>query len=92
MYVPAEVVDDRPTRPSKRRKVGKQKSSIEEQSSHLTPKFDALLKGKESLECIQRRYELYEQAWSQTEAQIQVRVVERIDLSDYSPHYIVNPR
>ncbi len=72
--MPSGVVGGEPTRPKKRRKLGKQESFIEQPSSSSTPKFETLLDGNESLECIQFRYGLYEQAWSHTEAQIQVRI------------------
>ncbi|KAE8447607.1 hypothetical protein EG329_010578 [Mollisiaceae sp. DMI_Dod_QoI] len=71
VYVPSNIIGDEPTRPKKRRKLGRQESFIERPSSSSTPKFETLLDGNESLECIQLRYEIYEQAWSHTEAQIQ---------------------
>lgn len=72
--MPSSAIDNEPTRPTKRRKLGKQQSSIVPPSIIPTSRFEALLNGKESLECIYERQELYDRAWSHTEAQIQVRV------------------
>jgi origin recognition complex subunit 3 len=40
-----------------------------------TLKFETLLNGLESPECVALRQETFERAWSKTEAQIQVFVV-----------------
>ncbi|KUJ24048.1 uncharacterized protein LY89DRAFT_572219 [Mollisia scopiformis] len=71
VYIPSNAVANEPTRPSKRRKIGKQKSSDEQPGDPTTLEFDALLNGKETSEWIQRRHELYVRAWSHTESQIQ---------------------
>ncbi|KAF8856979.1 hypothetical protein BDZ45DRAFT_691317 [Acephala macrosclerotiorum] len=71
VYTPSNIVDEAPTRPTKRRKLGKQKTSIDQPPNYTTSNFEALLNDKENLGYIQLRYELYERAWSHTEAQIQ---------------------
>lgn len=72
MYTPADVVDDQPARPAKRRKVAKTRDSLSNPEDSTTFSFEPLLDGLETRECASLRKAHFEKSWSTTEARIQV--------------------
>jgi origin recognition complex subunit 3 len=77
VYAPANVPDDPSTRPAKRRKVGRALTSTSGTAPAQTLKFEPLLNGLENPEYVALRQETFERAWSKTDAQIQVCVLQQ---------------
>ena len=72
IYAPAYASDDVSTRPAKRRKVARAKTVISGTGPAQTLKFEPLLNGLESPECVALRQQTFEHACSRTDQQIQV--------------------
>ena len=75
IYAPAYASDDVSTRPAKRRKVARAQTVISGTGPAQTLKFEPLLNGLESPECVALRQQTFEHAWSRTDKQIQVTSV-----------------
>jgi origin recognition complex subunit 3 len=75
IYAPAYASDDASTRPAKRRKVAKVQTVVSGTGPAQVLKFEPLLNGLESSECVALRQQTFEHAWSRTDKQIQVRSV-----------------
>ncbi|KAI6716843.1 hypothetical protein JHW43_000576 [Diplocarpon mali] len=71
VYVPAKVLDEQSTRPTKRRKIAKTRPSICEPQAAQTVGFESLLEGFETLECIGFRKAQFERFWAATEERVQ---------------------
>ena len=72
VYAPAYASVDASTQPSKRRKLARAQTVISGTGSAQTLKFEPLLNGLESPECVALRQQTFEHAWSRTDKQIQV--------------------
>ncbi|KAE9381721.1 origin recognition complex subunit [Stipitochalara longipes BDJ] len=70
VYTPANAPDDA-TRPAKRRKVANVQALIPADVPARISRFEPLLSGLESSECVALRQQTFEYAWSKTEAQVQ---------------------
>lgn len=77
VYAPADSPDDVPAQSAKRRKVAKIQTNLYTQAPAHALKFEPLLSGLESPECVTLRQETFERVWSNTDAKIQVCVVQR---------------
>jgi origin recognition complex subunit 3 len=77
VYAPVNAPDDASTRPAKRRKVGRAETSISGIPPAQTLHFEPLLNSLENPECVALRQETFERAWSKTDAQIQVCVLQQ---------------
>ncbi|PBP27313.1 origin recognition complex subunit [Diplocarpon rosae] len=71
VYVPASVLDKQSTRPTKKRKIGKTRSSISDPQDAKTFGFEPLLEGFETPQCIAVRQAQFERFWGETEGRIQ---------------------
>ncbi|KAK2626703.1 hypothetical protein QTJ16_003878 [Diplocarpon rosae] len=71
VYVPASVLDKQSTRPTKKRKIGKTRSSISDIQDAKTFTFEPLLEGLETPQCISVRKAHFERFWAETEGRVQ---------------------